>query len=152
MTDYHFTPHKVIVAQALQLSQSCYPAFMIEQPERFLPMLDTNSMVQNNAWGEDPCPDCFLTAQFGTSSPKDLTAHFFRNEDILQVQHFVNVINYLTDFKAVAFYDEGQNGGFAVVVNHPFALEGQESGGTSEFERKALESVSETMTIRVASK
>jgi len=117
---------------------------MSEQPDRFVAYLDTKSEVVN----EDVCTECFLNEQFGTANPEDLMAMFF--EDKLHVNHFLNVINYLTDLKAVAFYDESEHLGYAVVVNHPFNRE-KIGDGVDEFERKALESTAETITMKVAS-
>ena len=142
--DSNFTPHKVIVAQALRLPHQWTKGFMSEQPDRFVAYLNTKSEVVN----EDVCTECFLNEQFGTTNPEDLMAMFF--EDKLHVHHFLNAINYLTDLKAVAFYDESEHLGYAVVVNHPFNYEGKVGDGVDEFERKALESASETITIKVA--
>ena len=142
--DSNFTPHKVIVAQALRLPHQWTKGFMSEQPDRFVAYLDTKSEVVN----EDVCTECFLNEQFGTTNPEDLMAMFF--EDKLHVNHFLNVINYLTDLKAVAFYDESEHLGYAVVVNHPFNRE-KIGDGVDEFERKALESTAETITMKVAS-
>jgi len=144
MMDSNFTPHKVIVAQALLLPHQWTKGFMSEQPDRFVAYLDTKSEVVN----EDVCTECFLNEQFGTANPEDLMAMFF--EDKLHVNHFLNVINYLTDLKAVAFYDESEHLGYAVVVNHPFNRE-KIGDGVDEFERKALESTAETITMKVAS-
>ena len=138
--DSNFTPHKVIVAQALRLPHQWTKGFMSEQPDRFVAYLDTKSDVVN----EYVCTECFLNEQFGTTNPEDLCSMFF--EDRMHVHHYVNVINYLTDFKAVAFFDESDHGGFAVVVNHPY----NKGDGLDEFERKAVESASETITIKVA--
>ena len=118
---------------------------MSEQPDRFVAYLDTKSEVVNEA----VCTECFLNEQFGTTNPEDLMAMFF--EDKLNVHHFLNVINYLTDLKAVAFYDESEHLGYAVVVNHPFNYEGKVGDGVDEFERKALESTSETIILKVDS-
>ena len=49
-----------------------------------------------------------------------------------------------------AFYDESEHLGYAVVVNHPFNRE-KIGDGVDEFERKALESTAETITMKVAS-
>ena len=143
--DSNFTPHKVIVAQALLLPHQWTRGFMSEQPDRFVAYLDTKSEVVH----ENVCTECFLNEQFGTTNPKDLMAMFF--EDKLHVNHFLNVINYLTDLKAVAFYDESEHLGYAVVVNHPFNYEGKVGDGVDEFERKALESTSETIVLKVDS-
>jgi len=142
--DSNFTPHKVIVAQALLLPHQWTNGFMSEQPDRFVAFLDTKSEVVN----EDVCTECFLNEQFGTTNPEDLMAMFF--DDKLHVNHFVNVINYLTDLKAVAFYDDSDHLGYAVVVNHPYTRQ-KIGGGVDEFERKALESTAETITMKVAS-
>ena len=140
MMDSNFTPHKVIVAQALLLPHQWTRGFMSEQPDRFVAYLDTKSEVVH----ENVCAECFLNEQFGTTNPEDLMAMFF--EDKLHVNHFLNVINYLTDLKAVAFYDDSDHLGYAVVVNHSY-----DRDGVDGFDRKALESASETIVLKVDS-
>jgi hypothetical protein len=142
MLDSNYTPHKVIVEQAMNLPITWTEAFMTEQPERFVPYMDSKSKLISE---EYVCPDCFLNEQFGTSNPEDLCAMFF--DDMMRVHHVVNVINFLTEYKAVAFGDEGLNGGYAVVVNYPYRAK---SGGVDELTQAVVDSASETIIMKVA--
>tara|TARA_B100000927_G_scaffold258159_1_gene226451 strand:- start:802 stop:1254 length:453 start_codon:yes stop_codon:yes gene_type:complete len=150
MMDSNFTPYKVVVDQALQLPTTFTRAFMVEQPERFIPFMNTKSQFVPE--DKKTCPECFLLEHFGKSDPEEMVALFFRND--MELFHFMNVINYLTDFEAVAFIDEGSCDGDVVVVNYPHKPKSEKGDCLTQWAQMnmdILQSASDSITIKVES-